>query len=81
MVVVGVAILLKRGGKPSHPKPEAREKALLELEKERLTEMLSEFRKRYEEGEIDEESYEKLKSKYQRKIEEIDEQLTKLKER
>ena len=81
VVVVGVAILLKRGGKPSHPKPEAREKALLELEKERLTEMLSEFRKRYEEGEIDEESYEKLKSKYQRKIEEIDEQLTKLKER
>ena len=64
--------------KPSPPeeikfRPPVRVK--LELEKERITEMLKAFKEKYEGGEISEEAYKKLKSKYEEKLKEIERQL------
>lgn len=51
------------------PKPV--EKAKIELEKERIAEMLKTFKEKYDKGEIDENTYKKLKNKYEKELAEL----------
>jgi hypothetical protein len=60
---------------PSEVKPKPPSETKLELEHERITEMLHAFEEKYKKGEITEKSYQRLKSKYEAQLKEIEKKI------
>lgn len=86
VIAVVVGFYLKRRRKTSlHVKEEKREEVAIpkedvslklkkmELERERITDMIKTFKEKFNKGEIDEETYLRLKNKYERELEKLEE--------
>lgn len=76
VAVVGVLFLRKRtkyksSKAPTPPENEDIEKAKRDLEKERINDILKTFREKYDKGEIDEQTYSRMKTKYENQLKEL----------
>jgi len=85
VVVVLLGLYLKRKGKTSLPSEEKKPEEevvpeedvslklkKMELEKERIHEMLKTFKEKFDKGEIDEETYLRLKDKYEKELKKLE---------